>query len=191
MESKCVVVACTSKASDKLEIMSLLGTTITDMDSFYILDWEEWYEAIGDGCLCAVAKAKCPKEGGEQGKEEDGLQQPTDAPVARERKPSDATPRLTKQAPPQNNPRHPSSPLPWQLCLQRRSTPSLLPRRERKEFPVPLSMHQFLRFLIWCVLQSAKVECCSFLALELSNWAQAMVYYHFALFWVGFGCPSF
>ena len=76
MESTCVVDAYTSKASDKPEFMSLLGTTIADMDCFYIIDWEEWYEAIDDGCLCTVAKAECGSEGeidGEEGKEGDGL----------------------------------------------------------------------------------------------------------------------
>ena len=55
-ESTNVVVAYIGKASNKPEFMSLLATTIVDMDCCYIIDWEEWHEAIDDGCLCAVAK---------------------------------------------------------------------------------------------------------------------------------------
>ena len=56
--------------------MSLVGTTSADIDRFYIIDCEEWYEAINDGCMCALAKAECGGEGeidGEEGKEVDGL----------------------------------------------------------------------------------------------------------------------
>ena len=132
-ESTCVVVAYTSKASDKPEFMSLLGTTIADMDCFCIIDWQEWYEAIDHGCLCAVANSEGEIDG-EEGEEVDGLDQPVDAPVAGKRKPSDTTPRANKKGSPQNN--HPSAPLPWQLWLQRPSKASLLPGWERNEFPI-------------------------------------------------------
>ena len=76
IESTCVVVAYAGKASNKPQFMSLLGTTIADMDCFYIIGWVEWIKAIDDGCLCAVANVECSTEGeidGEEGEEVDGV----------------------------------------------------------------------------------------------------------------------
>ena len=42
-----------------------------DMDCFNIIDREEWQEAVGDRCLCAVAKAGCEVDK-EEGKKVDG-----------------------------------------------------------------------------------------------------------------------
>ena len=110
-ESTCVVVAHTSKNADKLDFMSLLGTTIADMDGFYFIDWEEWFEAIDDGYLCVVAKVECGSEDGgegEEGDDVDDLDQPTDAPQAKKGKPSETTPRALRKPTSQKSAQTPS-----------------------------------------------------------------------------------
>ena len=42
--------------------MSILGTTIANMDCFYIVDRQEWFKVIDDGCLCEVAKARAAQD---------------------------------------------------------------------------------------------------------------------------------
>ena len=92
-----VVVAYSGNASDNPKFMSLLDTTIADMH-MDIIDWEECYDAIDNGCLCAGAKAECTSEG-EIDEEEGEEGQPTDAPVAKKRNPSNTAPRSNKKAP--------------------------------------------------------------------------------------------
>ena len=66
-ESTCVAVAYTAKYADKPEFMSQLGTTIANMDCFSIVDWQEWFHCIDEGCLCEVAKAQAPEEENSRG----------------------------------------------------------------------------------------------------------------------------
>ena len=110
-ESTCVVVAYTGKYANKPEFMSQLGTTIPDMDCFYIVDWQEWFHCIDEGCLCEVAKAQAPEEENSEDDIEhvDAPDAPADAPVASKRKTSGGTPRPPKKKQTPNTPQTPDA----------------------------------------------------------------------------------
>ena len=98
-ESTCVVVAYTGKYADKPEFMSQLGTTIADVDCFCIVDWQEWFHCIDEGCLCEVAKAQAPEEKNSEDEIEqvDAPDALADAPPAIKCKTSSGTPRPPKK----------------------------------------------------------------------------------------------
>ena len=160
-ESTSVVVPYTGKYADKPEFMSQLGTTITQMDCFYIVDWRELFHCIDEGCLCEVAKVQAPEE--ERSEDEieqvDALDAPADAPVGSKRKTSDGTPRPPKKKKHRTPLKHPMPLLPWMLWPQKPSRRSHQRRRARNEFSEPFLMRGF--YMVSIFLRSAGRKFCN------------------------------
>ena len=78
------------------------------MDCFYIVDWQEWFHCIDEGCLCEGAKAQAAEEDNSEDDIEqvDALDARANAPVASKRKTSGGTPRPPKE---KTNTKHPQA----------------------------------------------------------------------------------
>ena len=105
------MVAYTGKYTDKPEFMRQLGITIADMDCSYIVDWQEWFHCIDEGCLCEVAKAQASEEDNREDdiEEVDALDAPVDPPVASKRQTSGGTRRPPKKKQTSNTPQTPDA----------------------------------------------------------------------------------
>ena len=155
------MVTYSGKYADKPKFMSQLGTTIADMDCFYIVDWQEWFHCIDEECLYEVAKAQASEEENSDNDIEqvDARDAPVDALVASKRKTSGATSRPPKKKQAPNTPQTPMPLLPWMLWPQKPSRRSHRRRRAGNKIFEPLFMCGI--YMVSIFLRSAGRKVCN------------------------------
>lgn len=99
-ESVSLVVGFTDSTSDMPAFQSALVTDVTDMDSWFIIDWPRWFVGMSKGDVVEVMK-ECVEEDEEDAAEEDEDPQAEPAPA------NPKTPKKPKPSP-KTNPKTPT-----------------------------------------------------------------------------------